>query len=164
MSLPEALARQVGAAPPLPGEPAPEPQTKLDWAIRWARKGLHVLPCKQWLGSPIGDATTHDGLIIRAWTKHPDADIAAVPHMSGHFVIATVGDRGRASLDALEEKYGDLSPDFQTENRWGDLHLWFKGEALTSHNLLSPGLHVYGFGTIVYMPPSAAPDPDWNDQ
>jgi Bifunctional DNA primase/polymerase, N-terminal len=159
--LPLALARRIGSAPPLPGEAPPEPQTKLDWALHWHHRGLSLVCCKEWLGTPIKDCETNSQ-IIAAWKANPNADIAAVPRSSGHFVIAAVGERGRESLDSLEERYGAFAPDFSTENRWGDLHLWFKGEALTSHNFLAPGIHVYGAGTIVYMPPSAAPSPSWS--
>jgi hypothetical protein len=166
ITLPGELARRIGAAPPLPGEAAPEPQTKLDHAISWARQGLHVFPCKSWLGTPLvknwWKVASHDpGQIRQWWSETPDADIAAVPSMSDHFVIAVIGTRGHASLEKLEEKYGELTPEFVTVNWRDDLHLWFRGEALTSHNLLGPGLHVMAAGAYVYLPPSVAPNPDW---
>lgn len=167
-NLPYDLARQIGAIPELIGtDDGPEPQTQLGWVLYWVKKHhLPLFPCKSWVGIPITskwyrDATCSLPKLVEWWSETPDADIAAVPELSGHYVLAAVGNRGLVSLEALEERHGDLSPEFTTENRWGDLHLWFKGRALTSHNLLGPGLHVYGPGTFVYMPASLAPDNDW---
>jgi hypothetical protein len=164
--VPPDLARVIGAAPELVGTgDKPLPETMLDWAIRWAERRLHLFPCKSFLGTPIPpkwyrEATPNVAQLVEWWSETPDADIAAVPDLSGHFVLAAVGSRGLASLDALEMRFGTLSPIFATETRWGDNHLWFHGRALTSHNLLGPGLHVCGPGTFVYMPASLAPDPD----
>lgn len=160
------LARKIGAVAELVGtDDDPLPETMLDWAIRWAQQGLHIFPCKSFLGSPIPPkwysvATNNVSQLVEWWSETPNADIAAVPELSGHFVLAAVGVNGLASIDALEEGYGALCPLFTTETIWGDLHLWFKGRALTSHGLLGPGVHVHGPGTFVYMPASLAPDPE----
>jgi hypothetical protein len=162
--LPPDLARKIGALPEFTGtDSGPLPETMLDWAIRWAERGLHVFPCKSFLGIPIPPkwycaATTEVAQVIEWWSETPDADIAAVPDKSGHFVLAAVGSRGLASLDNLEKQYGALSPAFATETACSSVHLWFEGKAMTSHNHLGPGLHVYGAGTFVYMPASLAPD------
>jgi hypothetical protein len=164
--LPRDLACKIGAVGELVGtDDEPLPETMLDWALRWSRQGLHIFPCKSFLGSPIPpkwySVATHGvSQLVEWWSETPDADIAAIPDLSGHFVLTAVGPRGLVSFDALRERYGALSPLFTTKTRWGDLHFWFKGRALTSHNLLGPGLHVYGPGTFVYMPASLAPDPE----
>ena len=163
--LPHDLAYKIGAIPELAKTGySPVPETMLGWAIGWAERGIHVFPCKSFLGSPIPlkwyrEATTDVAQIVEWWSETPNADIAAVPDRSGHFVIAAVGPNGLASLKALERQHGDLSPLFTTQTACSSLHLWFKGRALTSRNFLGSGLHVCGPGTFVYMPASLAPDP-----
>jgi Bifunctional DNA primase/polymerase, N-terminal len=165
-NLPYDLARKIGAAPKnARTDDEPVPETMLGWAIHWAERGLYVFPCKSWLGSPISPkwysvATNSVAQIVEWWSETPNADIAAIPDRSGHFVIAAVGPRGLTSLKTLETQYGKLSPLFTTETACSSLHLWFKGRAVTSRNLLGPGLHVCGPGTFVYMPASLAPDPE----
>jgi hypothetical protein len=166
-TLPDALLRRVGAAPPLPGEETPEPTTNLDWALRWQERGLYLFPCKPALGLPIPEkwwskASKDRSIIVDWWNEHKDADIAVVPERSNHFVISAVGEAGQDSLAALEEEYGPFNPEFEYENRWGSRHLWIlnslTGHALSSHDLLGKGIHVFGAGTYVYLPPSVAPD------
>jgi hypothetical protein len=70
-----------------------------------------------------------------------------------------VGDEGFNSVDALEAKHGVLVPALTTPTRWGSTNLWFNGSAMSSHNLLGRGLHVYGPGTFIYLPASLAPLP-----
>ena len=165
--LPYDLALKIGAVPELAGtDDEPEPRTPLGWAMYWAKRGLYVFPCERFLGIPLSpkwyrDATSDTSHLVEWWSANPKADIAAVPAFSEHYVIATAGDRGLASLNALEEQHGELSPAFSYETLWGDWHFWFKGRAVTSRNYLGPGLHVYGPGTFVYLPASLAPDPDW---
>jgi hypothetical protein len=160
--LPLEIARQIGAAPQLAGVATPEPETTLDWALHWAARGLHIFPCERFLGRPMvpkwyTEATNNAAQIVEWWAAHPTADIGVVPEHSGHFVLSAVGEDGLESLDALEAKYGEFSPDFTTFTGWETEHLWFKGRALSSHNRLGLGLHVFGAGTHVYLPPSWAP-------
>lgn len=164
-AIPDDLARMIGALPQLAGSDgdAPEPETMLDWALWWAVRGVHVFPCKSFLGIPVmpkwySAASISTGQLAEWWSARPDADIGAVPELSGHFVISAVGQEGQASFDALEEKYGKtLVPEFMTMTRWNTVQYWFKGRALSSHNKLGPGLHVHGAGTYLYMPASMAP-------
>ena len=163
-AIPDDLARMIGALPRLAGsDDGLEPETMLDWALWWAERGIPVFPCKKFLGLPIvpkwySAASTRTKEIAEWWSEHPDADIGAVPELSGHFVISAVGDEGHESLDALETKYGDaFVAEFMTMTRWNTMQLWFRGRALSSHNKLGPGLHVHGAGTFLYMPASLAP-------
>lgn len=141
-----------------------EPWTPMDHALRWAKRKLYVFPCERFLGTPlVGEWPTKASMdrdqIITWWAQVPDADIAAVPHKSGHFVVvATAAEDGPASLAEFEEEHGPLPAEFRYENYWGDEHAWIKGEAVTSHHRLGRGLHVLGAGHFVYLPPSWAPD------
>ncbi len=138
------------------------PHTRLDWALWWARRGMAVFPAEQFLGTPLepkwySAATSECPAIVAWWATSPDADIAAIPARTGHYVLVARGERGRISLFELEDECGGLAPDFFYETRWGDLHVWLKGEAYS--NSLAPGLDVIGPGRFIYLPPSAAPDP-----
>jgi hypothetical protein len=165
-SLSGRLARQIGVAPPLPGEEPAKPKTKLGWAMHWARRGIHVFPCQRWLGRPLvpkwySAATTQPDKLVDWWSEWPEADIGAVPNASGHYVIAACGQMGRNSLAILEIMHGKLEPEFRYETRWHDQHLWFHGkDAISSRDDLGLHLHLVGPGCMLYMPPSLAPDLD----
>ena len=162
------LAHQIDALPNLVGtEHEPDPHAQLDWALRWAKRGLHIFPCEPFLGRPLVTgwyraAAATVANIVEWWAESPDADIAAVPDLSGHFVILVNAEEGGLeSLAALEDRYGQLQPDFTTTNRWRNLHMWFTGSAMTSHHVHGHGIHVLGAGHYVYMPNSEAPDQVW---
>jgi hypothetical protein len=138
------------------------PQTRLDWALWWAQRGMVLFPCEVWLGTPLGPrwystATTDRQTIVGWWSAHPDADMAVVPEHSGHFVIVAHGGLGKSSLFDLQEDE-ELQPDFAYRTRWNDLHLWLKGES-PSRKEFAAGLDIVGAGRFLYLPPSAAPDP-----
>lgn len=162
-----ALAERIGMQT---NERKPEPLIMLDHALRWARDGVNVFPCRRFLGSPLvtrwyAAATKDAGQIIEWWSDHVDADIAAVPDQSGHFVIVASGEEGADSLAAIEAEYGPLPAEFRYQNRLQDSeHLWLRGSAVTSHNRLGPGLHVLGRGHYVYLSPSWAPDHHWKEE
>ena len=147
-----------------------EPTTPLDWALEWASRGIHVFPCKRFLGPPLVDrwhraASTDASTITEWWTNWPTADIAGVPDRSGHFVLLAIADQGGITpLLDLEDEYGGLSEDFRYENLWNDEHMWIKGSAVTSHGKLGRGLHVLGRGHFVYLPASWAPCRSYNKE
>lgn len=158
-TLPGDLARRIGAAPPLPGEAGPEPQTMMDFALHWSRQGLCVFPCENYVGQPLVEkwhkaATNNASQIAEFWSAHPEADIACVPDRSGHFVIGIVGKIGLASLRKIEGEHGRLKPAFVVNNRWGNQYLFFSGVALSSHDELGKGVHVFGTGRYLFLPPS----------
>jgi hypothetical protein len=140
------------------------PQTRLDWALWWAKRGMSVFPAEHFLGTPLepkwySTASSERKDVVAWWAAMPTADIAAVPERSGHFVIVAHGPRGRMSLFELEDEYGALGADFFYATRWGDLHVWLKGDAHSSRGGLRPGLDVVGAGRFLFLPPSSAPDP-----
>jgi len=158
-SLPTELARRIGAVPPLPGEVGPEPQTMMDWALHWTRQGLNVFPCENYVGNPLVEkwhkaATNNASQIAEFWSAFPYADIACVPDRSGQFVIGIFGRIGLASMHKIEGEYGKLDPAFVVKNRWGNQYLFFSGVALSSHDKLGQGVHVFGTGRYLFLPPS----------
>jgi hypothetical protein len=145
---------------------SPPELTKLDAALDWAAKGLSIFPIEEWLGLPLVDnwysaASTDTAKIVGWWSEDFDADIAAVPDKSGHFVIMAIPEEG-ADIEELEAKFGELVPEHTIHCRLGATQYWFKGAAKTSHGAIGPGIHVLGRGQYVYLPPSlCAGAPSW---
>jgi Bifunctional DNA primase/polymerase, N-terminal len=95
MTLPIELARLIGAAE----DSEARPIGKLDWALRWAKQGLHVFPCEHFTGIPLVSnwyraAATQKATIAEWWSENPTADPAAVPDKSGHYVILAIREDG----------------------------------------------------------------------
>src|SRR5437763_12868326 len=163
------LARRLGVW--IAGEPAPKPLTMLDHALHWARAGVHVFPGephlgRSWVKHWRAEATVNPETIKSWWAQPEDdghdwyhADIGAVPEKSGHFVLTAHAEQGGlVALAELEEEFdGFAGAAFDYCDRWGSRFVWFKGEAVTSHNELGHGVHVLGPGHFVFMPPSLTP-------
>ena len=137
-------------------------KTKLDHALGYASRGLHVFACDEFLGLPLidnwyGGATDKREQVVHWWSNAPTADIAAVPEKSGHYVIIVTGQPGRESLALFESEHGTLKPAFRYCNHWDCEHLWFVGSSHSAR--IGEGLHLIGAGRYVYLSPSLAPDP-----
>jgi hypothetical protein len=84
-----------------------------------------------------GGASNKLDMVISWWSRWRNADIAAVPHKSDHFVIVAIeSEGGYEGLEALRPELPKL--DFQHSAPWGEWHLWFKTKApvQTSHHRL----------------------------
>jgi hypothetical protein len=164
------LARRIGLK--VSGDERPKPETMLDWALRWAARGVHVFPCARCLGSPLvrdwyRQATAITSQLVEWWSEWRDADVAGVPSKSGHYLIIAAGATGADSLAEIEAEYGRLPAEFRYMTARGESeHLWMKCDPadypITSHHRLGRGLHVIGAGQYVYLPASWAPDHIWN--
>lgn len=155
-----------------------ERKTSLDMleaALRYASVGIHVFPC----GGDDGkkprthhghtDATTDEATIRKWWTRWPNANIGAVPGLSGHCVLDVDpwrnGDE-REVIARWEKEHGLLPGSLVVEsgqhlNRdTGELargqHRWFRWPenvpAFTK--LVKDGVEIKGNGGYVLMPPS----------
>jgi hypothetical protein len=71
-------------------------------------------------------------------------------------VCAFEDEGGRESLSAFEEEHGEIPADLFYEDIGGNVFLWLKGTAYTSHHVLGRGVHVLGRGHRVFLPPSVA--------
>ena len=158
--LPLPLAEAINA---VPSAAELEPESNLEWALHHAGQGLRVFPCVKFLGIPFTEkwfteASSERSRIVPWWSEYPDADIAAVPDLSGHFVIRLIGETGQERLTELEAEHGEFEPEFRYQNLHGDEHLWFRGRAGSSRTRLGEGIEIIGPGRYVYLPPSLAPD------
>jgi hypothetical protein len=147
------------------------PVNQMAWALQWGERGLVVFPATRFLGDPLlpnwyqaankfgtGGACKGQASIISWWAQWPDADIAAVPWRSGHFVVVAVKKEG--GYESLKKLRRDLPKlDFEHWAPWGEHHLWFKTNSLvqSSSHRLGPGIHVVGPGRYVFLPNSRAP-------
>jgi hypothetical protein len=147
------------------------PVSPMDWALHWQDKGLILFPCSRFLGDPLlpnwfapankfgtGGACKGQTSIVSWWTQWPDADIAAVPWRSNHFVVVAVRDEG--GYESLQKVRHDLPKlDFEHWAPWGEHHMWFKTSSLvqSSSHRLGRGLHVVGPGRYVFLPNSRSP-------
>lgn len=138
----------------------------IEEAERLAERGWRLLPCaprtKKALLKSWPTAASSDLATIRKWaSKYPGCNWAvATGEDSGVFVLDVDGERGRASLAALEAQHGPL-PDTltsQTGRVDGGEHRWFKYQAgceiRCSASKLGKGLDIRASGGYVIVPPS----------
>lgn len=151
----------------------------LGTVLRYAQRGWRVFPCHSVLGGGCScrgssgkckpgkhPRTAHgakdasfDESRIEAWaTQWPGCNWAvATGPDSGVFVLDVDGEKGRASLAALETKNGSL-PATRTSTTGRGEHQWFRYPAsITVRNStgrLGLGLDIRGKGGYVLVPPS----------
>jgi len=162
--LPLEVKRQIGM---ILGGRVRNAESLLDHALFWAAEGVAVFPVSRYLGKTLTpdwhvNACRSKTQIIRWWSEHPQADIAAVPDKSGCFVIVAEGEAGVDTLAEFETKHGNLPATFRYD-RGPNRYLWLAGDAVSRRNSIGPGVHTLGQGRFVYMPPSLAPCPNWGD-
>lgn len=150
----------------------------LSAALQYSAKGWSVFPVPPGTKRSYKSAghsngrkwgNTRDEKEIRAdWNRWPAANIG-IPtgEDNGFFVIDadTLGGHGVdgiASLEALQEKYGRLSPTQTARTPSGGLHYYFRWPdnllVQNSSSKLGPGIDVRGEGGMVIAPPSAKRD------
>ena len=150
-------------------EPEPIALTRasiLKAALEYAEDGIPVFPCKPGGKAPLTerghlDATTDRRQIHAWWNRWPNANIA-VPTgaRSGFFVVDVDKDSwGFGTLDALEERFGELPPTRTVKTGRDGMHYYFRypddGTVIpNSSGRLGPGIDIRGEGGYVLIPPS----------
>jgi hypothetical protein len=136
-------------------------------ALRFARKGFYVFPCRPKDKRPatrhgLHDATRDRDRIVVAWSKHPFLNVAIRTGVESGIVVLDVdGDDGWDSLHELEDRHSDLPTTASVTTPRGGQHFWFAHpgvEVKNSAGLLGPGLDVRGDGGYVLAPPSVGAD------
>jgi putative DNA primase/helicase len=150
-----------------------KPTSSKKSALEYARRGWAILPlhtvkngicsciqeasCKRPGKHPctingVKDATTDRGEINTWWKKWSDANIGiATGSISGFFALDVDGKAGKASLEALQAKYGRL-PMTMTVKTGHGRHLYFRCDGVQIRNSvasLGDGLDVRGNGGYV---------------
>jgi putative DNA primase/helicase len=156
----------------------PDTASLVDWALWYAARGWHVLPCHaptaagcschQKCGSVgkhprtkngLSDATTDPATIRRWWTWWPRANVAIrTGAVSGLVVLDEDSYKGGdASREALERIYRPLPETVQQLTGGGGVHYFFAHPGTPVKNgveTLGPGLDIRGDGGYVIAPPS----------
>lgn len=154
----------------------PEPQSMLDYALKYAAIGWHVFPvwgakdgkcrCRRMCKSPgkhpvehivprgQDDATTDQATIRRWWAQMPDAGIAVFLRPSGLCAIdIDPRNGGLDSIDAIEAAHGPLTSDVMAFTQGGGEHRIFKlSDGVHLPGKLGPGVDVKRNGYIVLAP------------
>jgi hypothetical protein len=132
-------------------------------AMRLARRGLLVFPCKRRSKAPatrhgLRDAKTDVEAIRRCWATYPELNVAvATGALSGVVVLDVDGDAGFESLHDLEDQHDELPTTKSLTTPRGGQHFWFKHPGVEIRNTAGfpgPGLDVRGDGGYVLVPPS----------
>jgi hypothetical protein len=136
--------------------------TSVDWALRYARRGWAVFPCRTGSKEPatahgVHDATTEAGRIERIWRRRPDLNVAVATGGRGPDVLdvdVAHGKPGLASLQAASRAGLVASPMGTVATPSGGLHLYFRGDSQRNGGLHEHGLDFRGEGGYVLVPPS----------
>ena len=139
-------------------------QNPLEAALRYARRGWPVFPCRPRDKQPLTphgfkDATTDEEIIYRWWSQHPQANIG-IPTGPNTFVVLDVDTRngGDETLRELERQHGELPQTVHVLTGGGGDHYWFRPPATPLRCCrLGDGLEIKAEGGYVVAPPSIHP-------
>ncbi len=137
-------------------------ETKLQWALAMAQRGLGVFPIKEGAKFPPlieawpDRATVDREQIVSWWTRWPEANIGV--HCRDHIVIDVDVKNGKPGLESLKALDIDLNT-LTVRTPTGGLHVYFKGPNVkNSVGTLGPGLDVRSDHGYVLGPGSITAD------
>ena len=136
-------------------------QGMLPAALKYAARGWSVFPCRPRGKEPaiaggFQAATTNPETIKRYW-RQSDCNIGIrTGAASGFWILDIDGDKGEASLRALELKYGRLPTTPQVITGGGGRHFCFqyRGPISSTASRVAPGIDTRGDGGYAIAPPS----------
>lgn len=137
-------------------------RSPLQFALRYVRAGLWVLPLEPGTKKPLGKLVrngfhdaTNDAETARAWwTTHPTAGIGVAVRKSG-WVVVDIDPRngGIETIDALEAQHGALASDVLAYTGGGGEHRVFAAELVEAlPGKLGPGVDLKADGYIAVEP------------
>ena len=134
----------------------------LDAAVRYARRGWPVFPCKPGSKEPATahgflDATTDVAQIERFWSRRPDMNVAIATGGDGPDVLDVDVAHGRPGYQSLRAaiRAGLVpSPIVRVMTPSGGMHLYYRGDEQRNGSLPAHGLDFRGEGGYVLAPPS----------
>ncbi|WP_338692835.1 phage/plasmid primase, P4 family [Bradyrhizobium sp. 26S5] len=135
-------------------------------ALRYARLGLPVFPCKRQTKAPIVKrgfkaATRNEKQIRDWWAQWPDAMIGVPTGPASGIDVIDIDVKPQEFIDGFTflPQWESLSL-LIVRTPSGGAHLWFKsdGKVRNSTDRLAPGIDTRGDGGYVIVPPSANHD------
>jgi hypothetical protein len=137
-------------------------RTPLNYALRYLRLGLWVLPLEPKTKKPLGrlvhngfhDATNDPATAQTWWTQHPEAGIGIAVRKSG-WVVVDIDPRngGIDTIDALEAQHGALVSDVMAYTGGGGEHRVFAAQLVEGlPGKLGPGVDLKADGYIAVEP------------
>ena len=137
-------------------------RSPLNFALRYLRLGLWVLPLEAGTKKPLGklvhngfhDATSDAAVATRWWTQEPDAGIGIAVRKSG-WVVVDIDPRngGIDTIDALEAQHGPLQSDVLAYTGGGGEHRVFAAQLVEAlPGKLGPGVDLKADGYIAVEP------------
>lgn len=150
------------------GESTPPFESVAKEAIKYAREGWRVFPCKPATKQPFtpnghNAATTDVDQIVTWWSKYPNAMIGMpTGAASGVFVVDVdkkPDTNGLAELERLQGIHGALPATLTASTPSGGKHFFFKYvDGIRNRGGFEPGIDVRGEGGYVILPGSARED------
>jgi hypothetical protein len=133
-----------------------------DAAVRYARAGWPVFPCKPDAKEPatrhgVLDAETDPHTVTRWWSAHPDANVGIATGAPGPTVLDVDVAHGKPGHQSLNEaKRAGLvpSPKALIRTPSGGSHLYYEGDTQGNGSMPKHGLDLRGKGGYVVSPPS----------
>jgi hypothetical protein len=134
----------------------------LDAALRYARRGWPVFPCKPGSKEPatahgVHDATTDPQRIEHFWSHRPGLNVAVATGGNGPDVLdvdVTHGKRGYAALHDAVQAGLVPAPMGSVRTPSGGMHLFYAGDGQRNGSLPQHGLDFRGRGGYVVTAPS----------
>jgi hypothetical protein len=139
--------------------------TLYEMAVAYAKRGLHVFPCRPRDKEPacahgVKDATIDINIITGWWGGNPDCNIGmACGEKSGVFVVDIDGGEAETALAKLEEIHNTLPPTVESITPRGrhSFYRWPNRVIRNSTSRIGPNIDVRGRGGYVLVPPSIHP-------
>ncbi len=134
----------------------------LDCALKYAKRGWAVFPCKPGGKAPLTqngfkDASRDPKQIKRWWRKWPEANIGiATGALSGLVVVDVDVKNGKGGFESYEQ-LGLPKRTTSVETPSGGAHFYFKVDSkhsISCRTNLRPGVDIRGNGGYVVVPPS----------
>jgi hypothetical protein len=135
--------------------------TMVDYALKYAEKGLAVFPCMPGQKTPatahgFKDATLNPQIIEAWWRSWPDYNVAIATGAPSQIIVLDIDD-GEAELRKLETQHGELPATVESVTPGGGRHVLFRHPGWPvkcSQSEFAPGIDVRADGGYIIVPPS----------
>ncbi|MFZ0914499.1 MAG: bifunctional DNA primase/polymerase [Candidatus Korobacteraceae bacterium] len=147
--------------------------SQLHWALRYARMGLPVFPCKPGGKEPLTphafkDATTNLQQIRKWWRLWPEANIGLATGSPSGLMALDLDPRNGGETSWRDLRAGRTIPKTAKQGTGGGgRHIFFRNPGGIRCGTLAPGVDVKAEGGYVIVPPSVHPSGEtyrWLDE